>query len=142
MTLNLYLITKNYILYAKLRKKTLLLKLKFLKQNIEHREEGGTPAIVESIRAGLAMQLKMSVSTEYIMSRESILMSKARARLNSLQNVRLLGNMDLPRLPVLSIIIEHEETGGFLHHNFVCALLNDLFGIQVSIGCIAAVYDS
>ena len=102
-------------------------------QNIEHREEGGTPAIVESIRAGLAMQLKMSVSTEYIMNRETILMSKARARLNSLQNVRLLGNMDLPRLPVLSIVIEHEETGGLLHHNFVCARLNDLFGIQVSI---------
>ena len=26
--------------------------------NIEEREEGGTPAIVESIRAGLAFQLK------------------------------------------------------------------------------------
>lgn len=34
------------------------------------REEGGTGAIVESVRAGLVMQLKEAVSTQAIMDRE------------------------------------------------------------------------
>jgi selenocysteine lyase/cysteine desulfurase len=34
------------------------------------REEGGTAAIVESVRAGLAMQLKESVGVPAIMARE------------------------------------------------------------------------
>lgn len=34
------------------------------------REEGGTAAIVESVRAGLAMQLKMNVGVTNIMARE------------------------------------------------------------------------
>ena len=38
----------------------------------------------------------------------------------------------LPRLPVLSFLVRHPETGAFLHHNFVCAVLNDLFGVQAS----------
>ena len=38
---------------------------KYLK-DIEHREEGGTPAIVESIRAGLAFQLKQAVGADTI----------------------------------------------------------------------------
>lgn len=37
------------------------------------REEGGTPAIVESIRAGLVFQLKQAVGVENIMNREHIL---------------------------------------------------------------------
>lgn len=37
---------------------------------MEEREEGGTPAIVESIRAGLVMQLKEAVTTEVILARE------------------------------------------------------------------------
>ena len=39
-------------------------------QEIESREEGGTPAIIGSIRAGLAMQLKEAVGSDWIMKRE------------------------------------------------------------------------
>ena len=107
-------------------------------KDIETREEGGTPAIVESIRAGLAMRLKISIGTDYIMKREDLLMSKARARLKQIPNVKLLGSPHLPRLPILSFLIYHEESALYLHHNFVCALLNDLFGIQARGGCACA----
>ena len=46
------------------------------------------------------------------------------------QTFVLLGNPNLPRLPILSFLVRHPGTGMFLHHNFVCAVLNDLFGIQ------------
>ena len=39
-------------------------------QEAELREEGGTPAIVESIRAGLVFQLKEAVGSDVIMARE------------------------------------------------------------------------
>ena len=39
-------------------------------QEVEMREEAGTPAIVESVRAGLVFQLKDAVTTDVIMQRE------------------------------------------------------------------------
>lgn len=40
-------------------------------------------------------------------------------------------------LPIFSFIISH-HSGRMLHYNFVSALLNDLFGIQVRGGCMCA----
>ena len=82
------------------------------------------------------MQLKNSVGEQYILSQERELMEKARSRLSKLDNLVLLGNgltyQDGHRhLPVLSFVIRVPRLGGcLLHHNFVCALLNDLFGVQ------------
>ena len=45
-------------------------------------------------------------------------------------NLVLLGNTKLERLPIFSFLIKHEQSGLYLHHNFVTALLNDLFGIH------------
>ena len=42
-----------------------------------HREEGGTPAIIESIRAGLVFQLKEAVGTETIRAAEDRLLHRA-----------------------------------------------------------------
>ena len=63
---------------------------KYLKE-IELREESGTPAIVESIRAGLVMKLKKSVPAEQILKREHDLMKKAQEKLRH-PNFVLLGN--------------------------------------------------
>ena len=46
--------------------------------------------------------------------------------------------MKSSRLPVFSFLIRHEDSGLFLHHNFVSSLLNDLFGIQSRGGCACA----
>ena len=83
------------------------------------------------------MQLKTSVGEKFILSREHELMAKARSRLAKLENLVLLGNGltcqdgGHRHLPVLSFVVRVPRLGGcLLHHNFVCALLNDLFGVQ------------
>jgi selenocysteine lyase/cysteine desulfurase len=48
--------------------------------SIELREEGGTPAILESIRAGLVFQLKQAVGVPTIRAREEALIDRAIAR--------------------------------------------------------------
>ncbi len=102
----------------------------------EHREEGGTPAIIESIRAGLAFQLKERVGYETIRELEEGFISRAVAAWGDEPAIGLLGNPALPRLSIVSFTIRHD--GRYLHHNFVVALLNDLFGIQSRGGCSCA----
>ncbi len=46
------------------------------------------------------------------------------------QSKVLLGDPDLPRVATLSFLVKHSKSGLFLHQNFVCALLSDLFGLQ------------
>jgi selenocysteine lyase/cysteine desulfurase len=94
-----------------------------------HREEGGTPAIIESIRAGLVFQLKDAVGVSSIRALEERLLQRATALWRTNQNIEILGNPKAERLSILSFIIKG-SSGKSLHHNFVVALLNDLFGIQ------------
>ncbi|MCZ6507125.1 MAG: aminotransferase class V-fold PLP-dependent enzyme [Acidobacteria bacterium] len=105
-------------------------------EDAEHREEGGTPAIVESIRAGLAFQLKEAVGAETIHQREREFTRRAIAAWGQHPQLRILGNPERRRLSIVSFIVRHRE--GYLHHNFVVALLNDLFGIQTRGGCSCA----
>ncbi len=109
--------------------------------DIEAREEGGTPAIVESIRAGLVFQLKEAVGTEVIRTREESFIRRAIARWERHPDIEILGSRSLERLSIVSFVIRHQVPGGsrrYLHHNFVVALLNDLFGIQSRGGCSCA----
>jgi selenocysteine lyase/cysteine desulfurase len=102
----------------------------------EHREEGGTPAIVESIRAGLVFGLKEAVGVEAIREREESFIRRAIDRWAAVPGLEILGSHDLPRLSIVSFVIRHD--GPYLHHNYVVALLNDLFGIQARGGCSCA----
>ncbi len=104
--------------------------------DIEHREEGGTPAIVESIRAGLVFQLKTAVGTEAIRERETSFIRRAIARWRRNPALEILGNLEAERLSIVSFVVRYD--GRYLHHNFVVALLNDLFGIQARGGCSCA----
>jgi selenocysteine lyase/cysteine desulfurase len=102
----------------------------------EHREEGGTPAIVESIRAGLVFQLKEAVGVEAIREREESFIHRAIERWERNPAIEILGSHSLPRLSIVSFVIRHASR--YLHHNFVVAVLNDLFGIQSRGGCSCA----
>ncbi|MDH3308013.1 MAG: aminotransferase class V-fold PLP-dependent enzyme [Acidimicrobiia bacterium] len=102
----------------------------------EHREEGGTPAIVESIRAGLVFQLKAAVGTERIRALEEDFIRRAIRSWQQNPNIQILGNPDADRLSIVSFVVRHGDR--YLHHNFVVALLNDLFGIQSRGGCSCA----
>ncbi|MFL6288768.1 MAG: aminotransferase class V-fold PLP-dependent enzyme [Actinomycetes bacterium] len=103
----------------------------------EHREEAGTPAIVESIRAGLVFQLKGAVGASVIQAHESDYLRRAIEAWRSVPEIEVLGNMEAERLSILSFVIRRPG-GRYLHHNAVVALLNDLFGIQARGGCSCA----
>ena len=101
------------------------------------REEGGTPAIVESIRAGLVFQLKQSVGIDVIRSHEEHYLQRAIETWLQEPAIEILGNLDAERLSIVSFVVR-APSGRYLHHNFVVALLNDLFGIQARGGCSCA----
>jgi selenocysteine lyase/cysteine desulfurase len=100
------------------------------------REEGGTPAIVESIRAGLVFQLKEAVGAGTIAALERSFIRRAVESWAANPNIELLGNLEAERLSIVSFVVRRGPR--YLHHNFVVALLNDLFGIQSRGGCSCA----
>ncbi|GAA1022491.1 aminotransferase [Acrocarpospora pleiomorpha] len=100
------------------------------------REEGGTPAIVESIRAGLVFRLKQAVGTELIQAREERFWRRALDRWQHNPNIEILGSHRSRRLSIVSLRVRAGSL--YLHHNYVVALLNDLFGIQSRGGCSCA----
>jgi selenocysteine lyase/cysteine desulfurase len=110
--------------------------------NREEREEGGTPDIIGSVRAGLVLHLKRAVGAHTIESIEAKYTAMAIKALSAHPNIRLLGSLEAARLPIFSFLIRcpalasklsgpEQLSCRFLHFNFVCALLNDLFGVQV-----------
>ena len=103
----------------------------------EQREEGGTPAIIDSIRAGLVFQLKQAVGVDTIRAAEERFLSQGGgwpgrgARHRDPRQPRVRAALD-------RVVRRTRAVGKFLHHNFVVALLNDLFGIQSRGGCSCA----
>ncbi|KAI9914156.1 hypothetical protein PsorP6_006312 [Peronosclerospora sorghi] len=107
---------------------------RYLSNRVE-REEGGTPDILGSIRLGLAFELKQRVGTKNIMMLEQRHVRRVRESLLQNKHIVLLGkqNKNVEQIPVFSFLVRFSDR--FLHYNFVCALLNDLFGIQTRGGC-------
>jgi selenocysteine lyase/cysteine desulfurase len=102
----------------------------------EHREEAGTPAIVESIRAGLVFQLKSAVGAGTIHKLEEAHLRRAIGSWKENPNIGILGSTELPRLSIVSLGLH--DPRGMLHPHFVVSVLNDLFGIQARAGCFCA----
>jgi selenocysteine lyase/cysteine desulfurase len=101
------------------------------------REEGGTPAIVESVRAGLVLALKDAVGVDVVRAHEHDFARRAVQAWQAEPSVEILGSLDADRLAVVSFVVR-APGGRLLHHNVVVALLNDLFGIQARGGCSCA----
>ncbi|XP_067948234.1 uncharacterized protein [Watersipora subatra] len=106
----------------------------YLKE-IETREEGGTPDIIGSIRAGMVLQLKRAVGVSNIAFRDRAYYKKAYDAWKGISELVILGS-DSERLPVFSLLFKVGNK--FLHHNYAAALLDDLFGIQSRGGCACA----
>ncbi|CAF3318405.1 unnamed protein product, partial [Rotaria sp. Silwood2] len=106
--------------------------------DIEIREEGGTPDIIGSIRAGLVFQLKECVGYAIIEKREDELVEKFFRYFSKTNSLIVLGSQKIPRLAIFSFLIYVPMIKKYLHYNFVSSLLNDLFGIQVRSGCACA----
>lgn len=105
--------------------------------DVVHREEGGTPAIVEAVRAGLVFQLKEAVGLDVIRAQEDAYLRFAVEAWTQVDGIEILGNLDADRLSIVSFVVRRPG-GTYLHHNYVVALLNDLFGIQSRGGCSCA----
>ncbi len=100
--------------------------------DIEVREDGGTPGFMQAIRTSLAIKLKEQMNPELIRKREDELLKKAFDRLNKIPNVNILADNMHDRLGVISFYIDD------LHYNLGVKLLNDLFGLQTRGGCACA----
>ncbi|WP_410604683.1 aminotransferase class V-fold PLP-dependent enzyme [Amycolatopsis sp. lyj-90] len=102
-----------------------------------HREEGGTPAVVESIRAGLAFGLQQAIGAQTVHDREQSFLRRAMTSWSTDPNLQVLGDTGADRLAIVSLVFRG-PTGSQLHYNYVVRLLNDLFGIQARGGCSCA----
>ena len=105
--------------------------------DIEVRENPGTPGILQTLRAALAMELKEMLGPERIAAHESELARLAHATLSTHPGIDLMGGVGPEnRLPIFSFNVRVGSS--WLHPRFVTTLLNDLFGIQSRAGCSCA----
>lgn len=102
-----------------------------------HREEAGTPAIIEAIRAGLVFELKEAVGVPTIHALERDFLRRALTAWGEHPGIQILGNANADRLSIVSFVVKRPGER-YLHHNAVVAILNDLFGIQSRGGCSCA----
>jgi selenocysteine lyase/cysteine desulfurase len=100
--------------------------------NIEAREDGGTPAFLNAIKAALCIQLKEEMSIEKMREREEELVNISFKELKKIPGLNILAGQIENRLGAISFYIED------MHYNLVVKLLNDRFGIQVRGGCSCA----
>lgn len=100
--------------------------------DIEAREDGGTPAFLQTIRTALAIRLKDEMGTDKIRKREEELLERIWEAFDQIPNLHILAGNVRDRLGVISFVIEK------LHYNLVAKLLNDRFGVQVRGGCSCA----
>ncbi len=100
--------------------------------NIEAREDGGTPGFLQSIKTALCFQLKDQMGIENIRKREEELLTLAFEGLDTIPEVQILADNERDRLGVISFYVPG------IHYNLLVQLLNDLYGIQVRGGCACA----
>ena len=100
--------------------------------DIEAREDGGTPAFLQAIRSALCIQLKQDMGCENIYKREKELLDIAFDGLKKINSLHILAKNVEERIGVISFYVED------VHHNLVVKLLNDHYGIQVRGGCSCA----
>ncbi|MFH6956899.1 aminotransferase class V-fold PLP-dependent enzyme [Flavobacterium aquidurense] len=92
---------------------------------IEVKEDGGTPGFLQVIRTALCLELKEQMGTENIKNREKELLDLCYSKLQEVEGLSVLGDLDTERIGCVSLVIKD------IHYNLIVRLLNDRFGIQV-----------
>ncbi len=100
--------------------------------DVEVREDGGTPAFLQTIKTAMCITLKEEMGVANIMKREHELCKQLLAHLKAIPNVHVLASDHEDRLGVVSFYIDD------LHFLAGVKLLNDRFGIQCRGGCSCA----
>lgn len=101
-------------------------------ENIEDREDGGTPGFLQVIKTALSIQLKEEMGVDNILEREHEITDFVFSELDPIENINILAGQHKNRLGVISFYIDD------LHFNLGVKLLNDRFGIQTRGGCSCA----
>ncbi len=100
--------------------------------NIEAREDGGTPGFLQAIRTSLCIKLKEEMTTEKILSREEELLNITFDEFSKIDKIHILANDSKERIGAISFYVED------IHYNLIVKLLNDRYGVQVRGGCSCA----
>lgn len=100
--------------------------------NIEAREDGGTPGFLQTIRAALAIQLKEKMGVAKMLAREEEMVHRLFEEMHRLPDIHILADHIQDRLGIISFYSEK------IHYNLFVKLLNDHFGVQVRGGCSCA----
>ena len=100
--------------------------------DIELREDGGTPPVLQAIKAAMCIRLKEEMGVENMLRREEELLKIAFGRLAEMTNVTVLQDNAKKRLGIISFMVKDA------HYNLIVRLLNDKFGIQTRGGCSCA----
>ncbi|MEA1873482.1 MAG: aminotransferase class V-fold PLP-dependent enzyme [Bacteroidota bacterium] len=101
-------------------------------EDIEAREDGGTPAFLQTMKTAMVIQLKETMGVKNILKREEEQVELIWDKLADIPRLHILAGNHKKRLGVISFYIEN------LHHNEIVKLLNDKFGIQMRGGCSCA----
>jgi selenocysteine lyase/cysteine desulfurase len=101
-------------------------------EDIETREDGGTPAFLQTIKTALCINLKDEMGVENILKREEEQLQILFQKLEPVKNLHILAPNQKHRLGIISFYIDD------LHYNLGVKLLNDKFGIQTRGGCSCA----
>jgi selenocysteine lyase/cysteine desulfurase len=100
--------------------------------NIEIREDGGTPGFLQAMRTALALELKNQMGITKMHQRETELVAIAFSELRQIPGLHLLAENTKDRLGIISFYIDS------IHYNLIVKLLSDRFGVQVRGGCVCA----
>ncbi len=100
--------------------------------DIETREDGGTPGFLQAIKAALVIRLKEEMGIEKMARREDELKERLLSGLGQIPSLVVLEAQQHNRLGYISFFIKN------VHHNLIVRLLNDRFGIQTRGGCSCA----
>ncbi|WP_221568981.1 aminotransferase class V-fold PLP-dependent enzyme [Alkalihalobacillus sp. TS-13] len=101
-------------------------------EDIQSKEDGGTPGFIQAIRTALAIKLKEKMGITNMLLREEELLERLFTYLKNIPNIYILDEEHRHRIGVVSFYIED------IHHNLVVRILNDRYGIQVRGGCSCA----
>jgi selenocysteine lyase/cysteine desulfurase len=99
--------------------------------DIQLREDGGTPPVLQGIKAGMCIRLKEEMGVENMLLREKEMVRHILQRLEQIPGLEILGS-NRKRLGVISFIVQKA------HYNLFVRILNDRYGIQARGGCSCA----
>jgi len=105
---------------------------RFYIDDIESREDGGTPGFLQGIKTAMAVKLKEEMGVENIIAREHEINKQLFEGFEKIPEIKILDDHQKDRLGVFSFTVEN------IHYNLMVRLLNDLFGIQTRGGCACA----